>query len=95
MRRQRNSREENEQIKNRQTPQEWEQNPDKLAQKDIDARWTQKNNINYYGYKNQIKIDAKTKLITACHTTRAEVHDSQILQTLVNLRDKAVLADSA
>lgn len=92
---QRNSREQNTQIKEGKTPEEWNDQPNKLAQKDTEAKWTQKNNVNYYGYKNHIKIDAKTKLITACHTTSAEIHDSQILQTLVNSQDKAVLADSA
>ena len=34
-----------------------------LAQKDIDARWTKKNEQNYYGYKNHINADQKHKLI--------------------------------
>jgi hypothetical protein len=42
--RQRNSREENEKIKNGEIPEEWKkpENADKLAQKDTDARWTKK-----------------------------------------------------
>ena len=36
--RQRNNRKENEQIKNGETPEEWKENPHKLAQKDTDAR---------------------------------------------------------
>jgi hypothetical protein len=46
---QRNSREENKQIKNGETPAEWEENPHKLSQKDVDARWTKKNDKSYYG----------------------------------------------
>jgi len=29
----------------------------------VDPRWTQKNDIAYYGYKNHTKVDAKSKLI--------------------------------
>jgi len=47
--RQRNTKDENDQIKNGVTPEEWEQNPAKLRQKDTDARWTKKNDQNYYG----------------------------------------------
>jgi hypothetical protein len=37
--------------------------PHKLSQKDVDARWTKKNNAVFYGYKNHVKADTKTKLI--------------------------------
>ncbi len=43
--RQRNTREENKHIKGTGTaPHEWKVKPHKLAQKDVDARWTKKNN---------------------------------------------------
>lgn len=42
--RQRNSREENKQIKEGKIPEGWQKNPHKLSQKDVDARWTKKNN---------------------------------------------------
>jgi hypothetical protein len=32
-------------------PDGWDEKQDRLRQKDLDARWTQKNGINYYGYK--------------------------------------------
>jgi len=60
--RQRNSREENKQIKEGKVPGEWLENRHKLSQKDIDARWTKKNNETFYGYKNHIKSDQKSKL---------------------------------
>jgi len=44
---QRNSRDENAAIKKGNVPEAWEDTPNKLAQKDLDARWTQKNNISY------------------------------------------------
>ena len=43
--RQRNAREENKHIKEtRIAPKKWKEKPHKLCQKDIDARWTKKNN---------------------------------------------------
>lgn len=93
--RQRNSRQENEQIKQGQVPQDWEDQPHKLCQKDVQARWTKKNNTAYYGYKNHAKVDAKTKLITRSKTTSAEVHDSKTFRALVDASDNAVFADSA
>jgi len=76
---QRNSREENKQIKNGETPVAFEENPNKKNQKDLDARWTKKNNVSHYGYKNHIKVDAKSKLIVKHEVTDASVHDSQVL----------------
>ena len=40
--RQLNSRDENEKIKNGEIPEKWKKNPHKMAQKDVDARWTKK-----------------------------------------------------
>ena len=61
--RQRNSRDENEKIKNGEIPEEWKKNPHKMAQKDVDARWTKKRDETHYGYKNHVKMDADSKLI--------------------------------
>ena len=95
--RQRNSRDENSQIKKGEVPKEWEENPHKLSQKDTDARWTQKNKVNYYGYKNHVKADIKTKLIKKYAVTDASVHDSQTVETLIDDTDKEqeLYADSA
>jgi IS5 family transposase len=57
-------------------PQQWKENPHKLAQKDVDARWTKKNNNVFYGYKSHIKADTKTKLIEEYIVTDASMHDS-------------------
>ena len=74
--RQRNTREENKHIKETGTaPHEWKVKPHKLAQKDVDARWTKKNNATFYGYKNHVKADARTKLIEEYIVTDASVHD--------------------
>lgn len=96
--RQRNSREENEHIKEKGTaPKEWEKQTNKLAQKDVDARWTKKNNTTFYGYKNHVKGDVKTKLIKDFVVTDASVHDSQTVEQLLTEEDKGqeLYADSA
>ena len=95
--RQRNSKEENEEIKEGKTPAEWEEagNEHKKAQKDVDARWATKNKEKHYGYKNHIKIDKQSKIITKYQTTSAEVHDSQELENLIDEKDKIIYGDSA
>jgi IS5 family transposase len=95
--RQRNSREDNKTIKNGETPKSFLENEHKLAQKDLDARWTKKNNISYYGYKNHVKTDSKSKIITNYVVTDASVHDSQVLDNLIDSKDEAqpLWADSA
>ena len=85
---QRNKKDENDQIKKGETPNSFDENPNKKAQKDTDARWTQKNKVNYFGYKNHIKIDSKSKLITKFEVTDASVHDSQVIENLLDEKDK-------
>jgi len=71
---QRNSKKENKQIKEDKIPDAWEETPHKLAQKDTDARWTKKNGVNYYGYKDHVKADTKSKLIKTYKVTDASVN---------------------
>ncbi|WP_244951131.1 IS5 family transposase [Treponema phagedenis] len=93
---QHNTREENEQ-RAREIPQEWKtkKNGAKLAQKDCDARWTQKNKQSFFGYKNHAKVDAKSKLIVKATVPPANVHDSQELKNLITKEDTIIYADSA
>lgn len=96
--RQRNTREENKHIKETGTaPNEWKVKPHKLAQKDVDARWTKKNNTTFYGYKNHVKADTRTKLIEEYIVTDASVHDSQVMEQLLTEKDEGqpLYADSA
>ena len=96
--RQRNTREENKHIKETGTaPGEWKEKPHKLAQKDVDARWTKKNNTVFYGYKNHVKADTKTKLIEESTVTDASVHDLQAVEQLLTEKDEGqpLYADSA
>lgn len=91
---QRNSRDENEEIKGGQTP-DWKEK--KLAQKDVDGRWAKKNNETFFGYKDHVKTDAKSKIITKYIVTSAAVHDSQVLEKILDKSDegKPLYADSA
>lgn len=96
--RQRNTRAENETIKETgAAPEEWAEKPAKQAQKDVDARWTQKNGINYYGYKNHISVDRAHKFIRRWAVTDAAVHDSQMLDAVLDDTNPSgdVWADSA
>ena len=101
--RQRNSREENAQIKAGETPERSEANPLRLragqavkSQKDTQARWARKNQETRFGYKNHISIDNKHKLIRAYEVTSAEVHDSQKLVDVLSKNTSGDLwADSA
>lgn len=94
---QRNRKEENKTIKEGQIPQEFIDNPNRLAQKDTDARWTKKNNTSYFGYKNHVKVDEKSKIIITYKVTDASVHDSQEIVDLIDEKDKnqPLFADSA
>lgn len=95
--RQHNTREENRQIKEGETPEDWEktENVHKLRQKDTDARWTVKNKERHFCYKDHVKVDAESKLITGYSVTDASVHDSQAIIGLVDEKDKVLYADSA
>lgn len=92
--RQRNSREENEMIKEGKVPPDW--SGKKTSHKDTDARWTRKNNERHFGYKNHVKVGAKTKLVERFEVTDAAVHDSQVFKPLLDKdTDKEIYADSA
>lgn len=97
--RQRNTREENATIKKGEIPREWQkdENRNQLEQKDTDARWTKKNGECHFGYKDHVKVDRGSKLITAYTVTDASVHDSQAVDKLLREEDagKELHADSA
>ncbi len=95
--RQRNTREENEMIKEGKTPLGWASQPHKLSQKDLDSRWTKKNQETFYGHKNHIRADADLVIITGYTVTDAAVHDSQTLPALIGPQNKNenLFADSA
>jgi len=95
--RQRNSRDENEQVKAGTTPEDWKKRPSKNRQKDKDARWTKKHGRSLFGYKNHGNADARHKLIRDYTVSDASEHDSQKLDELLNRGNTSrdVYADSA
>lgn len=99
--RQRNHCEENANIKSGKIPQDWLLNPNKLRQKNTDARWVKKNNENYYGYKNHINADQTNKLVQSFAVSNAAVHDSQVFEELLDHtidpegKNRPIFADSA
>jgi len=98
--RQRNTKDENADIKQGAVPLEFgikdqKGKRSKLAQKDCDARWTKKNNERHFGYKNHVNADEKTKLITKFSVTSASPHDSTELTNIVDNSDNRLHADSA
>jgi transposase, IS5 family len=90
-----NSRKENRRIKDGEVPENWSEA--KREQKDVQARWTQKNGKSVFGHKNDIDVDAEHKLIRTFAVTPANVHDSQVLDDLIDPdnEDPGVCADAA
>lgn len=92
---QRNSREDNALIKADAVPKDWQAT--KARQKDVDARWTKKNNQSHFGFKNHVSVDRRHKIIRKFAVTSAAVHDSQLLTELLDETNTnaTVWADSA
>lgn len=84
--RQRNKREENERIKAGQIPAEWDDH--KRVHKDTDARWVKKNGVSFFGYKDHVKTDSGTNLISDYRVTSANVHDSTPFAEMVGGADQ-------
>lgn len=94
---QRNTWEENKMIKQGVVPPAWKNQPHKLSQKDTDARWVKKNEETHFGYKNHVKADTESVVITDYVVTDAAVHDSQTLDELIDAEQAGenLFADSA
>ena len=90
---QRNTREENELLKQARVPADWR--PEQRAHKDRDARWTRKGAETFFGYKNHVKVDRASKLIVAFKVTPASANDGAQLPELVGAEDRVVHADCA
>ena len=95
--RQRNTREENQTLKQGEVPGEWPGKPHKFAQKDVDTRWTKKHGTSDYGYKNHVSSDVGFKFIRRYTIIDASVHDLQVLGPLLDAdnNDDGLWADSA
>jgi len=94
---QRNTRQENDEIKAGKTPKDWDRKPAKNRQKDKDARWAKKHGRSYFGYKNHVGIDKAHKIIRKWDVSDAAVHDSQKLDAVLDRANtgRTVWADSA
>jgi IS5 family transposase len=62
-------------------------------QKDKDSRWTVKGDKYYHGYKNHVKVDAESKIITKVVVNPANKHDSQTI--LFDQSDRIGYGDKA
>jgi hypothetical protein len=55
-----------------------------------------KNGMRRYGYKNEPKVDADSKLITECVVVPANIHNNRHFEDLIDpLKDNVVYGDSA
>jgi len=80
--RQRNSREDNQKIKEGNRPPEWSDN--QRRQLDVEACWTKKHGKSHYGYKNHRSLDAKHKIVRRYAVTATGMHDSQVFDELLD-----------
>lgn len=94
---QRNTREENQKIKEGRSEEIQDWSEPKKRQKDTDGRWTKKNGRTFYGYKNHVQTDVKDKFIRDYDVTDASVHDSNVFEDLLDRANSSrdVWADSA
>ena len=85
---QRNSKDENKELKEGKVPEAWKDNEHKLSHKDTDAKWVTKNGEDRFGYKNNIKVDGKKKFIDNYNVTDAAVHDSISVKPVLSKKDR-------
>jgi IS5 family transposase len=95
--RQRISREERDALKRKELPDRWlmPENANELPQRDAEAAWAKKGEETHFGYKNHVKVDSESKIITDFEVTPANVHDSKEICELTDENDPMVSADSA
>jgi IS5 family transposase len=92
-----NTREQREALKNGEIPEEWAdaEHPQKLMQRDTDATWAKKGNETHFGYKDSVKVDLESKLITDFRVTTASANDAKAAEGLFSEEDKVAYGDSA
>ena len=93
--RQRNTREDNAQVKGGEIPDDWSEK--KRRHKDVDARWTRKHGVTHYGYKNHISMDREFALVRGWEVTDGACHDSRVFDQVLDETNTNgdVWADSA
>lgn len=92
-----NTKEQREQLKNGEIPEEWDdkEHPQKLMQRDLDATWTVKNKEAHFGYKDTVKVDLESKLITNYRATTASTNDKVAARGIFNEKDRVAYGDCA
>lgn len=92
-----NTKEQREKLKSGEIPEEWldEDHPQKLMQRDTDATWTKKGNESHFGYKDNVKVDLDSKLITDYAVTTASTNDAKGAEGLFDENDNVAYGDSA
>jgi IS5 family transposase len=95
--RRRNTKEQREKLKEGDIPEEWadSEHPQKLMQRDTDATWAKKGNEAHFGYKDNVKVDLDSKLITDYTVTTASTNDVKGAENLFDENDKVAYGDSA
>lgn len=95
--RQRISREERDSLKRKELPDRWlmPENANELPQRDAEAAWAKKGEEVHFGYKDHVKVDFESKIITDFEVTPANVHDSREICELTDENDAMISADSA
>ena len=109
--RDRNTRDENKTVKSGDVPEDWKDKPAKRSQKDVDARCSEeeqnavrgivlpasKHGKSNKGYKNDVNVDRKHKLVRRYHVSDAAQHDSQAVDHMLmrGNNGSGVWADSA
>ena len=93
----RNTKEQREQLKKGEIPEEWDDkaHPQKLMQRDTDATWTKKGNEAHFGYKDTVKVDLDSKLITDYKVTVSSTNDAKAAEGIFDENDKVAYGDSA
>jgi IS5 family transposase len=92
-----NTEEQREALKNGEIPEEWDdpEHPQKLMQRDTDATWTKKGNEAHFGYKDNVKVDLESKLITDYTVTTASTNDAKGAEGLFDENDHVAYGDAA
>jgi IS5 family transposase len=93
----RNTKEQREKLKSGGTPDEWAgpAHPQKLMQRDTDAAWTKKGNEAHFGYKDTVKVDLESKLITGYEVAAASASDVKAAEGIFDGNDKVAYGDAA
>lgn len=69
-------------------------NTHRIRQIDQDAKFAMKNGKSHYGFKDHIKVDTDSKLITAFSVTGADRHDGKEAPAILDNKDKVVYVDA-